>query len=378
MNPASAVALLLVLGACAPGVATVSSTVTEPPSAPTTHTAAPTTTAVTPTITTTTPPTTTTQPQMPTRERLVIHGVGDVALCNCFHDAFRRQGHAIAFSGMDGLFRRDALTIANLECTAADGGSLLSDKPDSFRCDVAALPVMADAGIDVAVMANNHSGDFGFEALQEARANLAAAGLNPVGAGADLGEATQAAFFERGGWTIAVVAFSGVSGLTYTTAYPPGPALVNPWFAEPDHPGVSPARFEVMTEVVSALDAMVDIVIVSLHQGEYNETWRPTALEVARGHALVDAGADAVIAHHHHRLLPMEVYRDRPIFWGMGNFVWARSRADWNATAVAEIVIGSDGSIDGRLIPAFIASHGHPVLSGRPDPTMWIEPPPFD
>ena len=190
--------------------------------------------------------------------------------------------------------------------------------------------------------------------------------------------ATRAAIFERGGWSIAVVAFSGVSGLTYTAAYPPGPALINPWFAEADHPGVSPARFDVMTDVVTALDAQFDFVIVSLHQGEYNETWRPTALEVQRGHALVDAGADAVIAHHHHRLLPMEEYRGRPIFWGMGNFVWARSQPSWNSTAVAEIVIASDGSIKGRLIPAFIASHGHPVLSGRPDPTIWSELPPFD
>jgi len=93
---------------------------------------------------------------------------------------------------------------------------------------------------------------------------------------------------------------------------------------------------------------------------------------------LIDAGADAVIAHHHHRLLPLEEYQGRPIFWGMGNFVWARNNADWNTTAVAEIVVGADGSITGRLIAAFIAGHGHPVLLGRPDPTLWSEPPPFD
>ena len=373
MRLRSAVTLLL-LAACSPGAATA------PTAAPQTTTVAVTTatTAAATTIPVVATTTTTTIPVPPPRERIIIHGVGDIAWCNCFHDAFRREGYGIAFSGMEGLFERDALTIANLECAAADGGSLLSNKKDSFRCDVAALPVMAEAGIDVAVMANNHSGDYGFDALQVARANLEAAGLNPIGAGADLEEATRAVFFERGGWSIAVVSFSGVSGLTYTTAYPAGPALINPWFAEPDHPGVSPARFELMTEVVSALDAMVDIVIVSLHQGEYNETHTPTALEVRRGHTLIDAGADAVIAHHHHRLLPLEEYQGRPIFWGMGNFVWARNNADWNTTAVAEIVVGADGSITGRLIAAFIAGHGHPVLLGRPDPTLWSEPPPFD
>ena len=299
-----------------------------------------------------------------------MHGVGDIALCNCFHDAFRDQGFEIAFSGMNGLFQRDALTIGNLECAAADGGSLLSNKKNSFRCDPSALPVMRAAGFDVAAMGNNHSADYGFATMLVARENLRLAGLNPIGAGANLETATRAVFFERGGWTIAVVSFSGVSGLTYTSAYPAGPALINPWFAEADSPGISPARFELMTQVVSAVAEVADIVIVSLHQGEYNETHTPTALEVARGHTLIDAGADAVIAHHHHRLLPLEVYHDRPIFWGMGNFVWARLDQDRNATAVAEIVIAPDGSVTGRLIPAVIASHGHPILLGLPDPGL--------
>lgn len=359
----------LLLASCTAGATAVTtpSTVTtavpgtsQPVSTPPTTTPAPTTTIARP-------------PSPPRRDRIVVHGVGDIALCNCFHDAFRDSGYEIAFSGMDGLFLRDALTIGNLECAAADGGRLLSDKPNSFRCDTSALPVMAAAGFEVAAMGNNHSGDYGFEALLSARENLEAAGLNPVGAGANLEEATRAAFFERGGWTIAVVSFSGVSGLTYTPAYPPGPALINPWFAEAGTPGISPARFDTMTEVVAALDQVADIVIVSLHQGEYNETHTPTALEVQRGHTLVDAGADAVIAHHHHRLLPLEVYRERPIFWGMGNFVWARLDADRNTTAVAEIVVEADGSISGRLIPAVIESHGHPVLSGRPDSSLWTD-----
>lgn len=361
MKSRAAIAALL-LASCAGNTA-----VTTPSTVTTTTTTQPATTSTTLAATTTTTPIVAISPR---RDRIVIHGVGDIALCNCFHDAFRDSGYGIAFSGMDGLFLRDALTIGNLECAPADGGRLLSNKPNSFRCDVAALPLMAGAGIDVAAMGNNHSGDYGFDALLVGRQNLTMARLHPVGAGENLEVATRAEFFERGGWTIAVVSFSGVSGLTYTSAYPPGPALINPWFAEADSPGISPARFEVMTEVVSALSEVADIVIVSLHQGEYNETRRPTDLEVERGHTLIDAGADAVIAHHHHRLLPMEVYKDRPIFWGMGNFVWASLDADRNTTAVAEIVVESDGSVTGRLIPAYIQSHGHPVLRGRPDYTL--------
>ncbi len=361
----------LLLASCTAGTTTSTTPVgvTTTAAAPTTTTTIPITTVP---IATTTTMTVAAQPTL-RRDRIVIHGVGDIALCNCFHQAFTAQGYGFAFSGMDGLFLRDALTIGNLECAPADGGHLLSNKPNSFRCDTAALPVMAGVGFDVAAMGNNHSGDYGFEALVDGRANLEAAGLHPVGAGANLEEATQAAIFERGGWTIAVVSFSGISGLSYRATYPPG-ELINPWFAEEDTPGVAPARLELIVEVVAALDPIVDIVIVSLHQGLVEDASTPTALEIQRGHALVDAGADVILAHHHHRLLPLEIYRERPIFWGMGNFVWAKlDTTRHNATAVAEIVVESNGSITGRLITALIVTHRHPHLLGRPDWTLMAD-----
>lgn len=286
------------------------------------------------------------------------------------HTEFVRQGYDIAFEGMDGIFLRDDLTIVNLECGPSDIGSAMSSKDWAFRCHLDSLPAMALGGVDVAVMANNHSADFGFDSLIDGRANLEAAGLNPVGAGADLSEANLPRTFDIGGWTIGVVAFSGVSGLSYTGARPWTPDLDNPWFASEGAPGVAPARLDNMVEVVRALDPMVDIVIVSIHQEPYNETGRPTPIEVERAHAVIEAGADVVVAHHHHRLLPLEYFQGVPIFWGMGNFVWARLDPLRNTTAVAEIVVESDGTITGRLIPAYVASSGRPVLLGLPDPAV--------
>lgn len=299
------------------------------------------------------------------RERIVIHGVGDIAWCNCFHDSFTRFGYDWALEDVEGIFERDDLTIGNLECAPSDLGRPLSNKTDSLRCDASALAVLAANGFEVVSMGNNHSADFGFDALMDGRSRLQSAGLAPIGAGADLAQADQAAFFTRGGWTIAVVSFSGVSGLGYRG--PKTEELINPWFATDTTPGVAPASFSNMEAVVATLDPLVDLVIVSLHQGEYNETLRPTSLERRRGEALIHAGADVVIAHHHHRLLPVEYFEGRPIFWGMGNFVWARRGWEYDRTAVAEIVIEPDGSIRARLVPAHIAAHGRPDLRGTPD-----------
>ncbi|MEX0742967.1 MAG: CapA family protein, partial [Actinomycetota bacterium] len=66
--------------------------------------------------------------------------------------------------------------------------------------------------------------------------------------------------------------------------------------------------------------------------------------------------------HHAHRLQPMDTYEGRPIFYGLGNFVWPNFSVAGSTTAVAEVVVFPNGGIRGRLLPAFIESPGHPVL----------------
>ncbi len=51
-------------------------------------------------------------------------------------------------------------------------------------------------------------------------------------------------------------------------------------------------------------------------------------------HAAIDSGADVVIGHGPHFVLPVEVYKGRPIFYGMGNFSFhtghgGRKHGDW-------------------------------------------------
>ncbi len=295
----------------------------------------------------------------------MIHGVGDILLCHCFHRAFVSGGYELAFSGMHGLFTRDALTVGNLECAPGNGGRMLDDKPFAMRCDTGAYPVMASAGLDVVSLANNHTGDAGMRALLRGMVELVDAGVTTVGAGSHRAEAIRPAVFVRGGWSIAVVGFTAVGG-------------GQGWGAGlPRDPGTAWADPAVMERVVHSLDQVFDVVIVTIHQGAGNYGPTPTAREVATGHALIDAGADVVMAHHHHRVLPMEIYRDRPIFWGLGNFVWSRYGDHRDESGIAEIVVEEDGSITGRLIPASIVSHGHPVLRGQPDPEMRWQPPPF-
>jgi hypothetical protein len=283
------------------------------------------------------------------RERLVIHGTGDVNLDPDYIPDFRQHGYGWAWSGLDGLFRRDDLTVINLECAVSEIGTPVP-KEFTFRGDPAALPVARDAGVEVANLGNNHSQDFGTEAMLDTRANLLEAGIAPVGAGRNLAEATEPALFELKGWRIAVLGFGGV--------FPS-----EDWFAGPDHPGMASGDdIPTMVEAVKAADEVADVVIVAIHWGVELDL-QPRPEDVERAHAMIDAGADAVFGHHSHRLNPMGVYRGRPIFWSLGNFVWPNFSHEGSVTAVAEVVVSPDGRVSGRLIPAFIESAGHPVLT---------------
>lgn len=116
-----------------------------------------------------------------------------------------------------------------------------------------------------------------------------------------------------------------------------------------------------MIRAIEAADRLSDIVVVTIHWGVELDT-EPREFQVALGRRMVDAGADVIFGHHAHRLQPMDMYGGRPIFWGLGNFVWPNLSVAGSTTAVAEVTVTPEGRFRGRLLPAFIVAAGHPEL----------------
>lgn len=289
----------------------------------------------------------------PTREprgRLLIHGTGDVNLDPSYIPNLAANGYGYAWSGLDGLFRRDDLTVVNLECPVSDLQAPL-DKKFVFRCDPRALPAAARAGVEVANLANNHGYDHGPEALLDSIVNLRQSGIAPVGAGRGPKRALAPAVIRIHGWRVAVLGFGMVID-------PPEQV------AAPGHPGTAAGHdTDVMLKSIRRADRRADLVVVTIHWGAELDT-QPRPEQVTLGHQFVDAGADVIFGHHAHRLQPMEHYRGRPIFWGLGNFVWPNFSLEGSTTGVAEVTAVPGGRIRGRILPAFIEAPGHPVLQG--------------
>ena len=326
----------------AAGATTTASSTTSPSTTP------PTTTSTTLHSETTT---TTAMPPVRPRETLIIHGIGDVALDPVYVPTFPSEGYAYAWSGLDGIFLRDDLTVINMECVVSDLGRP-EPRAFNFRCDKAALPSALEAGIDVASQANNHSLDFGREALVDSVANLRAAGIHPVGAGSDYDEAYRPALLEIRGWKIAVLGFGGV-------------LLSRSWLATDDRPGIASGddRADMVAAVERAAE-IADLVIVTIHWGRELDT-QPRPDDIGHAEAMVAAGADIIFGHHQHRVGPLGEIEGKIVAWGLGHIIWPRINPVSAQTTVAKVVVHPDGTMGACLMPAEIVRHGHPVFVGQ-------------
>ncbi len=273
---------------------------------------------------------------------IVVHGAGDVNLDpRQLH--LLSEGYDAPWTGVRDLFASDDVTIVNLECGASPLGDPVPDKQFNFKCP-RGFEAMRKNGVDVANQGNNHSMDYGKAAMLDARSRLSRAGVAPVGTGNNATEANEPAIIEVRGKTVAVLGFGGVIPF-------------RDWLATGNRPGMADGDdIASMVRAVEAADALADYVFVTIHWGAELDT-APRADDVERAHAMIDAGADGIFGHHAHRLQPLESYKERPIFWGLGNFVWPRP----GPTAVGEITVNEDGTFEACLIPGRTVG-GRPTL----------------
>ena len=206
------------------------------------------------------------------------------------------------------------LRIVNLE-TAVTRSEDCSDKGISYRMSPANLPCLTAAGIDCCALANNHVLDWGRAGLIETLESLDRARIKCAGAGRDGHEAEAPAVLPvPGKGRVLVFAFGhGSSGI------PPD------WAATEARPGInllpdlSDASLEEIAASVKAHKGPGDLVVVSVHWGP-NWGYEIPAAQRTFARGLIEAGVDIVHGHSAHHVKGIEVYQQRPIFYGCGDF----------------------------------------------------------
>jgi poly-gamma-glutamate synthesis protein (capsule biosynthesis protein) len=258
----------------------------------------------------------------------------------------------------DELHKADVV-FSNLECCLVETPPGHSVGNEGFFADPdVGGKALKLAGIHAVGIANNvHYGDAN---IKSSIARLDALGILHAGAGADLAAAGAPVILERGGIRFGFLQRSSVYWPTNHEAHEdaPGIAVIRGHTAyqvpvgrtragvpPANRPGVPP---EIITwadaaylgwfkEDIAALRPRVDVLVASCHWGLGKDVLQYMT-EIA--HAAIDAGADIVVGHGPHYSLPIEVYKGKPVFYGLGNFSFhtghgGRKHGDWVGTVVS-------------------------------------------
>lgn len=292
------------------------------------------------------------QPEPDTYSTAVIAVAGDTTQSDVFGEATSWRDMSYPFEDVAGLFCGADLAFVNLETSVSTRGESEKNEGYGFRTDPKYLEVYTQAGIDIVSCANNHTRDFGMDALADTFTSLDEYGIRYVGAGMNKTEAEKLETFELNGITVGFTAINMIN--------------MNPtWYATDDRAGlncVDSWDCERQLELIRKYDEQCDVLFVSVHWGlEYYNTITEEQQEFA--HKLCDSGADIILGHHPHVLQPIEAYNDSVIFYSLGNFLFYKMDDDAGKTALFEIEIDKNGFIGGKIYPVFITNCKSVLLS---------------
>jgi hypothetical protein len=194
------------------------------------------------------------------------------------------------------------------------------------------LQALGRAGVHVATLGANHIYDAGPEGIADTVAALRAQGIQTAGAGMSLDEARLPALVERNGIRVGVLSYNCAGPRTsWASATKAGCAYVHALTHYEEALTIAgPARvysfadfetLEWMEADIVALRPRVDVLVVAFHKGVVHTPALVAMYERQVARAAVNAGADVVISHHAHITRGMEVYKGKPIYHGLGNFV---------------------------------------------------------
>ena len=276
-------------------------------------------------------------------DRTVLGFTGDVNLADGWYQMnyYDRQPDGIyGCLGGDLLSEMNGadVMLVNNEFSFSTRGAPLSGKLYTFRAHPKKVEILTQMGVDLVGLANNHIYDYGQDAFFDTLDTIDGAGIARVGAGRDLQEACTPQYYIVNGRKIAYVAATRAEKNIMTPA------------AGTDKEGVlrtyDPALF---LQVIAEAKENSDFVVAYVHWGTENST-KLEAAQRTQGKQYIDAGADLVVGAHPHVLQGMEFYRDKPIFYSLGNFWFNDVPTD---TALLKVLLDENGAVTPVLVPCY-------------------------
>lgn len=227
--------------------------------------------------------------------------------------------------------------VVNFESTLAPNGSTpIAKCGPNLSCSAESIAVLKRIGFHCVTLANNHILDYGATGLQTTMEQLRQSEIDFVGVGNNLLEAQKPLVKDINGFKLAIInccehEFS---------------------IASTNEAGANPLDIVDICHQIELARQLADHVLVIIHGGhEHYQLPSPRMQKTYR--FFIEAGADAVMNHHQHRYSGYEIYQNKPIFYGLGNFCFDwdnRHHLPWNEGYMVMLDIQSQ-DVKYQLIP---------------------------
>ncbi len=254
------------------------------------------------------------------------------------HEDLRKVA-ALSVDQAKAYLQGNDVRFTNLETALAPAGVAVEPRTaTTHKTDPVVLDALKDMGFNMLSMSNNHAWDMGAKGLVAAIGEVEKHGFAHAGTGADITAAASAGYLDTPAGKVALIGMaSGANQLSNPETW-----------AAPGRPGVNylnlradgtldPEQKARILSAVREAAKKAKYVIVYQHTHFWGEAtgiaappkretkvnrFTTPAWQVAWTHELIDAGATLYVAHGNPALHAVEIYKGRPILYGLGNYIF--------------------------------------------------------
>jgi poly-gamma-glutamate capsule biosynthesis protein CapA/YwtB (metallophosphatase superfamily) len=280
---------------------------------------------------------------------ITLEFTGVIVPARCVQAAIdQRRDHDYIYNQVRGLLSAADLAVGTFNAT-------MSDIPPHTGCVATYLLVgdpqnadaMGRAGFDLMSVATNHIKNCGVvgcgdQAFFDTLNNLQRVGIQTVGAGQDLQDASQPVVVTLHGIRFGFVSLGQIEQTT---------------FAGPDKPGIAVLTGDSLRRAIAAARQVSDVVIAMPHWGP-EDVASPNYIQRDLAKIAVEAGADLVVGNHTHVVQAVQIIDGVPVFYGLGNFVFDQGLPDHKQGAILRVTFRGTRLAGFDLFPTHVDQDG--------------------
>jgi len=289
------------------------------------------------------------------KDEITLSFIGDVSLADNWYimpeyDKRNKKVYGILSEKVVEIMNTSDIMIANSEFTISDRGEKMPGKYYTFRASPKRLSIYEEMGVDLVTLANNHVYDFGEIAFNDMLKALEEYKIPYIGAGRNIEEAKRPYYFIINGYKIAFV------NATRAEKY-----ILTPE-AKENTGGVlrcyDPTLF---AQTIKEAKEQSDYVVALIHWGK-EDSHELEKVQIETSRTYIDAGADIIIGSHAHVLQGIEFYKEKPIIYNLGDFIFNHETKD---TGIFQIKMSKDGKLEYYFIPCLEKDKYTKILEGE-------------